>query len=366
MKNLVKLINLLLLISILFIKSMAGAEEISSTVLDKAKKSIVTINTRIALSAYKNVGSWSGTGFITDKSNGFIVTNNHVVGKASIGTYCVTFYNGQKAEAKLVYYDNWQDYAILKINPTEIPTSSEEIIFSASTAKLNQSVLVVGNTEAQDFSFHTGYISSLYEINGEMPQCSYVINLNTAGGASGSPVLNDKNEAIGVLYGGGKTYAFALNSRYVIYALAALKKGEMPSRKHMGIISELYSLDAAVKHRHFPKDQMTEYLKKFPDARNRVVHVQSIMAGSTANGILKAGDIIWEIDGNALGGSLVVLDKAMDEAVDNSAKLTIYRDGQRIETTVKLYDVNKYKVSQMLDFAGAIFFETDDYASAKS
>ena len=43
-----------------------------------------------------------------------------------------------------------------------------------------------------------------------MPQGSYVINMNSTGGASGSPVLNNDNKAVGVLYGGGKTHSLAL------------------------------------------------------------------------------------------------------------------------------------------------------------
>jgi len=87
--------------------------------LDKIRQAIVTINSRVPVSAYQNTGSWSGTGFVADKKNGFIITNNHVVGRASVGTYFVTFHNGQQAEAKLAYYDPYADFAILKITQSE-------------------------------------------------------------------------------------------------------------------------------------------------------------------------------------------------------------------------------------------------------
>ncbi len=57
----------------------------------------------------------------------------------------------------------------------EIPCSSE-------SPTLNQKVFVVGNTGSQGFSFYTGYLSDLYNINGMMPQGTYIINLNITGG----------------------------------------------------------------------------------------------------------------------------------------------------------------------------------------
>jgi S1-C subfamily serine protease len=187
--------------------------------IEKIRKSIVTINSRVPVSAYQNTGSWSGTGFIVDGKKGFLVTNSHVVGRVSVGTYFITFHNGQQAEAKVVYYDQYADFAVMQINPEEFPAEFEIVEFTNEIPTLGSDVFIVGNTEGQGFSFHNGYLSDLYEINGEMPQGSYVINTNSTGGASGSPVLNVENKAIGVLYGGGKTHALALKGEYVTHVL---------------------------------------------------------------------------------------------------------------------------------------------------
>ncbi|WP_341792767.1 MULTISPECIES: S1C family serine protease [unclassified Rickettsia] len=364
MKKVSILIKILFIISLFFV-NIVNASGTSST-LEHTKKAIVTIDSRIAVSAYKDIGSWTGTGFVTDKENGFIVTNAHVIGRASIGTYFVTFHSGQQAEAKLIYYDSWQDYAILKVAKSDLPESVEQIVFSGEVPKLNQSVFVVGNTEAQGFSFHSGYLSDLYSIDGEMPQGSYIINLNITGGASGSPVLNEKNEAIGIIYGGGQTYAFALHSDYVQRSLESLKNNKVPNRNHIGIITELYSLNKAVRHRNFPQAEMDAYLKKFPDARNRVVIVKTIIPASPAEKLLKPGDIIWEINNIELGGNLTVFDKEMDNSKNTNIKLTIYREGKKIEQTIDLYNINNNKIEQLVNFGGAIFFEADDYCSSKS
>lgn len=124
--------------------------------IEKVKKSIVTINSSIALSAYHNSGNWNGTGFIVDGKNGYIITNQHVVGRASAGTYFVTFYNGKEAEAKVVFVDEYIDFAILKINPEEFPADYEMVTLTEEEPALQSKVFIIGNTEGQGFSFHEG------------------------------------------------------------------------------------------------------------------------------------------------------------------------------------------------------------------
>lgn len=343
----------------------ANAENAKIKDIDKIRQAIVTIDSRVPVAAYINTGGWSGTGFITDLERGLIITNNHVVGRAAVGTYFVTFHNGQQAEAKVVYYDQYADFAILKVQTEHLPKEVEKIEFSTKKPALGEEIFIIGNTENQGFSFHNGYLSDLFDINGEMPQGSYVININSTGGSSGSPVLNFENKAIGVLYGGGKTHILALKGSYVIDILTSLKENKPPKRQHIGVITALYSLDKAMRHRNFPKAEMDYYIKKFPDARNRVIEITSIIAGSNTENILMAGDIIWAANKQELGGDLTILDRAMNEAKE-TIMLTIYRNGEKLEKEVKLYDLEKTKVHRMIDFAGALFFEIDDFAAVRS
>ena len=130
------------LILIVFIApSSVFAAEVPPEVLEKARKGVVTINTRVSVSAYKNTGNWTGTGFISSKKDGLIITNAHMISPASIGIYFISFFNGQEAEAKLLYYDSWQDFAILKIDPTNIPADALELAFSQDrkSTRLNSS-----------------------------------------------------------------------------------------------------------------------------------------------------------------------------------------------------------------------------------
>ena len=48
--------------------------------------------------------------------------------------------------------------------------------------------------------------------------------------------------------------------------------------------------------RNFPVSEMKDYIKKSPDARNRVIAARTIIAGSTAQNVIMPGDIIWAVN----------------------------------------------------------------------
>jgi len=199
-----------------------------------------------------------------------------------------------------------------------------------------------------------------------MPQQTYVVNLNTRGGSSGSPLLNAKGEAIGLNYGGSDTFGLSLKGSYVMHALDAFRKNQLPSRRHIGVLTEVYSLDKANNHRAFPKDVMENYIKTYPDARNKVIIVKALLKDSPAEAFLLPGDIIWQIDGLDVVAELFTLDNAMNLSRSDKVKLTIYREGKKLDLDIPLYDVNKYQIKELVEFAGATVFEADDFVSAKS
>lgn len=338
------------------------AGDASLEMVDRVKKSIVTINTKVSLSAYGFTGSWTGTGFIANKDLGLLVTNRHIVGPGSIRNLFVTFYNGEQTEAKLLYYGIYEDLAILKVDSKAIPEDTIEIRMSNEAIKQNQPIMIIGNNEGQDFSFHSGYISNLYAIEGDMPQHSYIINLNVAGGSSGSPILNENGEMIGINYGGNKTYSIALKGDYIRDAIDALKRNHVPVKKAIGVIYNTYSLNNAVNHRNFPSNIMKEYIKKYPEYRNQVICIEGIIKGSPAEGVFKSGDIIIEANGKPIGAELYTLSDIINKVKDELV-LTIYRDGVKMKKSIKPYDVNAHKIEKILQFGGANFFIADDFVS---
>ena len=359
MRNFLK--NILNLAIICGISTVAGAV-IDPKVIAKAKQASVVIKTNTSLTPYTNTGSKQGTGFINNIKQGIIVSNFHMTTYEGIGKYFVTFYTGEQAEAKLLFYSLWQDFAIFKVNPAKLPISATEIAFTDKLVKNGDTVFIVGNNEAYGFSCHDGHISDTNLITGLMPQQSYVMNLNSTGGSSGSPVLDKEGKAIALNYGGGQTSAIALKGRYVQDALDAINKSQIPNQRHIGVITSLYPMDDAVKHKAFPSHLMQEYIKKWPHARARAIIVERTLAGSSAAKHLRAGDIIWSANGKEIGASLYRLDNIMNNAT-RSVELEVYRLGKKIALSVPTYDIDKNKIKQLISFGGAIFFKANDMVS---
>ena len=335
-------------------------------VIKNAKRSVVTVHTNTSLKAYGPiVAKQEGTGCIVDKTQGIILTNRHVVDPTAINTYNVTFYNGEQAEAKLCYYDPWLDYAILKVTPEDIPNDTTAMVFSDTAPAMNQPVFIIGNNEGKGFSVHTGNVSGIQEVIVSMPQHSINVSMNTKGGSSGSPIINSQGMAIALNYAGDETFGIGLHPTYVRYALSFIKQDKIPVRKHIGVITSTYSLNDGMKYRNFPKAKVKAYVKQFPTALSNAMQVVRVLSGTPAEGKLLAGDILWAVNGQVIGPNLITLDMAMNNAHTSQVRLTICRNGEWLDVDISLYNLEDHKVTQILSFGGALFFEADDIFSDK-
>jgi S1-C subfamily serine protease len=294
------------------------------------------------------------------------LTNAHVIGTGVVGTYYLFFNNGSRVDAKVLYCDPWLDYAFLQVDPKSMPQDATEIKFSIKDPSIDQPIFIIGNNEGKSFSIHEGTVTGLYEITGLMPQHSIRLSLNTQGGSSGSPVMNQQGEAIALNYGGSETYGLGLHPAYIRYALSFIEKGIIPVRKHIGLITEIYSLNEAAKYRGFPLEQVQAYTKKFPLSLGNAIQVTRTMVNTPANGRLVVGDIIWAIDGQELGPNLVDLDLVLNKATQTTVRLTVYRNGNFQDINVPLYNLEDHQIKQLISFGGAVFFESDDFFSDKA
>ena len=310
-------------------------------IIEKSKKSVVTIQANISFAAYSNQKDWSGTGCIVDKKNGYILTNKHVIGTAAVGTYKVIFYNGIQKEATMIYYDPWLDYGYLKIDPTNIPKEVTELKFSKKNPVIDQPIFMVGNNGGFSFSLHTGVVADLYSILGYMPQQSIKLNLNSAGGSSGSPIFNKEGEAIGLNYAGNQTFGLALHPEYIRYSLEYIQNRKLPVRKQIGVITKSESLSDLVQYHGLSPLIQQEYIKTFPDGANNAIQIKSILPNSPASGLILPGDLIWAIDGQQIGPILVRFDMAMNKSLKDYVILTVFRNGLWHDVKVGLYKFRK-------------------------
>jgi serine protease Do len=142
-----------------------------------------------------------GSGFVYD-SQGHILTNNHVVENTS--KIEVTFYDGTKAEAKVVGTDKATDVAVIKVDNTSFQALPKG---DSSKLKVGELVMAVGSPFELSQSVTTGIVSALERnnlgINRLSPlEAGYESFIQTDApinrGNSGGPLVNMNGEVVGI------------------------------------------------------------------------------------------------------------------------------------------------------------------------
>lgn len=101
-----------------------------------------------------------GSGIIFDKSNGYIVTNYHVIEDSS--SIFVTLYDERVLKAKLIGSDKVTDIAVLKIDGDDL---SEIKIANLDSIKIGRFVAAIGNPLQLDYTATFGIISGIHRTN---------------------------------------------------------------------------------------------------------------------------------------------------------------------------------------------------------
>jgi S1-C subfamily serine protease len=132
-----------------------------------------------------------GSGFVIS-SDGYILTNKHVVGDVQVGIN-VGFKNGKEFTGKLFYQDQKIDFAILKVDVTNLPVAR---LGNPDQLKSGEEVYAIGAPFGLEYTLNRGIISS---INRDVEGSKYIqsdVLLNE--GNSGGPLFNLKGEVVGI------------------------------------------------------------------------------------------------------------------------------------------------------------------------
>lgn len=183
---------------------------------------------------YQQVGTTTkqvsaGTGFLV-RSNGYIITNKHVVSDTN-ATYTVLLSNGKQKAGTVVWRSTTQDLAVVKIDGSGYATIP---LGDSSSLHLAQSVFAIGNALGQySNSVSVGVISGLNRSitasnsQGGTETLTGVIQTDAAinPGNSGGPLVNFAGEAVGVnvaIVQGSQNIGFSLPIQEARQALANL------------------------------------------------------------------------------------------------------------------------------------------------
>lgn len=141
------------------------------------------------------IQSGGGSGFAIS-SDGYILTNNHVIDKAKkIG---VTFRNGHKVEAQIKGRDPSTDIAVIKVDEKLQPLSFAD----SSALQPGQIAIAIGNPYGLQQTVTTGVVSalgrSIRATNGRLIDDVIQTDASLNPGNSGGPLLNSQGHVIGI------------------------------------------------------------------------------------------------------------------------------------------------------------------------
>src|SRR5574344_1494114 len=233
----------------------------------------------------------TGSGVIIS-SDGYIVTNNHVVDGADELT--VTLNDNREFSATIVGNDKTTDLALIKINATNLPTMA---IGNSDNLKIGEWVLAVGNPFNLNSTVTAGIVSAKARSLGangieSFIQTDAAINAGNSGGA----LVNVKGELVGInamLYsntGSYSGYGFAIPTTIMNKVVADIKQYGTVQRALIGIKGEDVN-------RYI--DDLKEKGKDVPDfGTMEGIYVAEVTEdGAAAGAGLKEGDVITAIDG---------------------------------------------------------------------
>ena len=304
----------------------------------------VTIKHQIGPQSREQQGSGSG---VIIRSDGYIVTNNHVVDGAT--KVEVTLNNNKTYPAKVIGTDPATDVAILKIEATGLPV----VPFGDSDKlRLGQWVIAIGSPYDLRSTITAGIISAkgrqMPHAQGEFKIESFIqTDAAVNPGNSGGALVNQKGELVGVntaiisQTGSFTGYSFAVPSNIVKRIAEDLIDFGSVKRALLGIT--MRQID----------DEKAKELKLFSP---KGVYIEEVMKGGAADkaGIHK-GDVLVAIDSTETGTPSSVQEKVNSYHPGDKADITVIRNGER-KTLEVTFQGTSMETGAKEDIDGSVAF----------
>ncbi len=275
------------------------------------------------------VGAGSG---VIIASDGYIVTNNHVIDGAD--KIEVVLNNNKTYDAVVIGKDPSTDLALIKIEEKDLPALG---FANSDSVRLGEWVLAVGNPLNLNSTVTAGIISAkarsinlLHTNPGENPPLEAYIQTDAAvnPGNSGGALVNVSGDLIGINSaiksptGSFTGYSFAIPSNIVRKVVNDLMEYGVVQRGYIGV--SIRDIDAALVKEHDLKVSSGAYIAGV------------LQDGAADEAGLKEGDVIVRV-GNARVDNVAALQEQIGRyKPGDEVMVTIDRDGEQKTYTVKL------------------------------
>jgi len=273
----------------------------------------------------------AGSGFIVTE-DGYILTNNHVVGNA--GKINVTLSDGRKFKATVIGKDAPTDLAVIKIDASGLPVV---LLGDSNDVEQGDWVLALGSPFGLQQTLTAGIVSATgRELRDGRNQQMFSKFIQTDAsinpGNSGGPLVNMKGEVIGIntmiLTGGpfsqgniGIGFAIASNAARGVFP-KLVENGKV-SRGYLGVL--VSDLDQAHAHAVGLEPNSGVFVGDVPDPNSP--------AGKAG---LKAKDVITAFNGKPVRAGTELTEAVASTPVGQQARVDFIRSGQPQSVTVEL------------------------------
>jgi serine protease Do len=271
---------------------------------------------------YKQTGQ--GSGFLISE-DGYILTNTHVVGDVDKITVKLT--DGREFIAKRIGADSKTEVALIKIEGDGFPTLA---VGDPEKLLIGEWVVAIGSPFGLKQTLTVGVVSAKGRSNIGITDYEDFIQTDAAinPGNSGGPLLNFDGEVIGIntaIYsqsGGYMGIGFAVPIDMAMQVKDQLVANGKVTRGYIGIIMN-------------PGDLTEQMAKSFGRNEAGGVLVADVQKGGPADKAgIKAGDIIFELNGKKVADSASFRMEVARIMPKEKANLNIFRDGKTKKLTV--------------------------------
>ena len=265
-----------------------------------------------------------GSGVVVSP-DGYVVTNNHVLGEGRIDKVTVSFADRRELDATIIGVDTWTDLALLKVDATNLPVIPWG---DSSRLKVAEWVMAIGNPYQLSQSVSLGIISALgrsgmgitaYE---DFIQTDAAINPGNSGGA----LVNSHGELVGIntaiftQSGGYQGIGFAVPSNLVRRIVDELKQYREVRRGSIGYM-EVAPLTTGIAE---------ELGARSTDG----VVVMGMRQGPASRAGIQPYDIIVSVNGTPVRDTSTLLKLISDAPIGSTVTIEVLREGERLSLRV--------------------------------
>jgi S1-C subfamily serine protease len=283
-------------------------------VLDAFSQAVVGVvdNVGPAVLSVFGLGQGAGSGFLIT-SDGFAVTNSHVVGgRRHMISQTI---DGDRIDSEVVGDDPATDLALIRLKASDLPFCE---LGDSSSIRVGQLVIALGNPLGLQSTVSTGVVSalgrSMRSTDGRLIEniIQHAAPINP--GNSGGPLVDSRGRVVGVntaIIPNAQGIGFAVPSNTVAWVSTELMIHGTVRRRRLGVVARSHSLTRHAMRQH---DLLSHQVVEIVDIEQ---------GGVAANSGLRPGDLL-----------IAVNDRIITNVDDLHRMLTAVSEGDEVEMSI--------------------------------